>query len=377
MVLLARSTALEVFGVLGLLIAVMAFAVIIFDLGQSSLLVRSSAQRAVESARVAWSWCRRGTFLLFGLCAFTGGVVAAADPRFLWLPLVAASLALEKTVEAESGILVAFEQAWTPAMLVLLRRAGVLVATGCAFALLPDATMPTYAISSLLLVSASLIMSGKLASRLLGAPSRSTGGLRGAFEGLHFLVANLTGMVRMLDVVFVSSFASLKAAGLYSAGTKLAMPLFLVPQTLASLFLPRAARLSAARLKRDAIMITAAAGVFSLLALVTAPFDAYIISIVYGERFVDAGPILAVTLIGFPWVALSSTLGSILQGRGHERYVSFNGMLFAFLTIVTMLLGLWQGGVVGLAVGLVVSYTAKYAALLFQVLRLRDNEDYA
>lgn len=373
MALIARSVGVAEFGVLGVAIAVMSIAVILGDFGVSPMLVRSHAtvESAVTSRLLLLS--RVTTYILAILATAIGVLVALALGGYWWLVILVLALALEKNIEAQTGVLVAHGRVVSPAALVLLRRFSVLVATSVAFVWAEPWTLLSYCTTSLLAVLASMPIATFLV-RAAGASKARRLTIRDLQvdlkTGSSFLVGNLSGMVRLVDIVIVSVLGGAAAAGIYSAGTKLASPLFLVPQSIASVVLPRAARGSNAQARADTRRLLLLGFCMVVVSAAVTPFAQGLIVLVYGPPYAAAWPVLVVTLLSFPAVALSSTLGSLLQGRGEERFVATNGTVNAISTFGLMIVGFFAFGIVGVAVGLLLGYVIKFALLVRHVWRL-------
>lgn len=370
MALVARSVSIAEFGWLSIAVAVMSIVVLVFDFGVSPQLVRSHAANGHDQVGRLLLISRYSTAaLVFLVAAVSCGISAFAGDHW-WLIVLVIALATEKNVEAQTGLLVAEGRALAPALVSLTRRLFVTAVTFQAFLWWTPYTLIAFCGASLVAVIASVPLVGRLI-RGVGAAPAKTLTLKDARtllrSGSTFLAGNVSGMVRMVDVLVVSTLGGAAMAGIYSAGSKLASPLFLIPQSLASVMLPRSTRGNNDQAKRDAKRLTILGLALSLGSILLSPLSPWLVQLVYGERYVEAWPILVITMVSFPWVALSSTLGSILQGRSEERFVARNGLANAVVTALLMVIGFVLFDAVGVAVGLVVGYALKFGLLLRRI----------
>ncbi len=173
----------------------------------------------------------------------------------------------------------------------------------------------------------------------------------------------------MLDTAIVAVLLAPAAAGLYAAASKLVQPTMLIPQTIASLVLPKATRLGrdrAASLVRPMVLASAASLLVVLpLLLVAEP----LVVLVMGDQYAGAGDTLRWLLLGMPFVALSAPLAAILQGSGRERVAALNGVAFAAVLMVGLVGGALVAGTEGAAAGLSASFVVRVVALTVSVRR--------
>jgi O-antigen/teichoic acid export membrane protein len=176
------------------------------------------------------------------------------------------------------------------------------------------------------------------------------------------MVTTLASQSRNLDTAIVAVVLAPAAAGLYAAASKLVQPTLLIPQTIASLVLPRATRLGAASTSLLRPMVLAAAAslvVVAPLLLVAEP----LVVLVMGPQYAGAGDTLRWLLLGMPFASLYSALTAILQGTGRERYAAVNGVVFAVLLLVAVAVGALVGGTQGAAAGLSATFVVRTAVV--------------
>lgn len=286
--------------------------------------------------------------------------------------LVGVSLALERNADTLLGVAVADGNSSATVVSLLLRRLGMLAV------MVPGllaGVEPVLAYTSGLTVGA---VAGQLHVRrvvrgLVGprpGPGVDVGSRQVVREAAPFLVSNLTGQARTADVAIVGAVLGPAAAGVYSAAAKLVQPLLLVPQSLGAVLMPGSARVDALRARRLARRLVVAFLVCGVLATPLVPLGEWLVTTVMGERYSGGGGVLGWTALGLPFIALSSSLGAVLQGQGAQRLVAVNGAVFAVVLLVATAVAAALGGVTAAAAAICVSYVLRAAALLPAVGRL-------
>lgn len=367
---LGRIVGVELVGVLGIITSVTSFVFLLADFGMATFLSRERARGNAELVSGALRFNVVST-MLFGLLTTVGllvmtiaGVVPAA------VVLLGLAAALEKNTETTLSVPIADKRKFVPAFNVLLRRALALAAFGIGIMSGADAVL------SFCLGTAAAAVAGQLHIRSwmrgkVSHPGRLTWGqLKDvATRAWPFWLSNVTAGARQLDIPIVGLLASAYSAGLYSASSKIMNPFRLIPSTLTALVVPHVARQGTASARRTAFKLT---GLFlsTLIVLVPASFlSETLVVALMGPKFSGSGTIFALMLVGLPFVALAPPLGSVLQSQGHERFVGFNGTVFAIVTIVLVVLGAIVAAGEGAAAGLGVAYALKCASLLLRITR--------
>ncbi|WP_227496992.1 oligosaccharide flippase family protein [Planctomonas psychrotolerans] len=366
-VLVARWAGPSDFGILSAILAVGAVYFVIVDLGLSSFISRASAKGHLGDVATA--------LRLNTISSVLGGVVAAGAITLFaagqqlpaGLLVLGLSMALEKNVDTALAVSIARGNKTTPAVSILVRRALTLGLLAALYAAGTDPIL-AYAYATL----ASSLVGQFLARRALADDYRYTGQRtpslwRAAFP---FLLANLTASSRNLDILIVTTTSGSQMAGLYAAAQRLTSPFMLIPSTIATLVLPAGAKGTPRRAARIAWKLT---GIhLGLLALLmgVAVFADPLVRLLLGTDFAASAPILAWTLAAFPFIALASPLGGLLQSQGHERVVATNGIVFSIVLIVALIIGSLLFGGVGAAQALTAVYVAKSVSLL-AIIRVR------
>jgi len=189
-------------------------------------------------------------------------------------------------------------------------------------------------------------------------------------ESFPFWVAVVSSQARELDSMIVGVVAGPGAAGLYGAGARLSRPALMVASALATVLLPSATKGDAATTRRTArglylllVAGTLAGGGVALVA------DA-VLPVILGNDFTSAVPTAQVLLVSMSIVALCAPLGGLLQARGGERFVALNGSIYATITVAALFVGTAAAGPVGAAIGVSLSYAAKFISLAVKLQRL-------
>ncbi|GIG28937.1 lipopolysaccharide biosynthesis protein [Cellulomonas marina] len=362
---LARSVSAHDFGLVTALQGILAVVLVLTGLGMPGLVSRARARgedaTVAGALRLTWTTGLVTVVLTAGVLA----VAAALGALPLALVLVAATLTVERTTDAALNVPVADGEVTSSGLPVVLRRA-------LAIALLLPATAwgadPLWAYGAAGLV-------GALAAQLwtqrlvrVEAPGRTPVRALVA-EGAPYMWNTAAAQTRQLDVTVVAAVLSPGAAGAYAAASKLVAPALLVPQTIASLVLPRASRGTAhqaRRLVRPLLLAGAASLVVVVpLALLAEP----VVTLVMGERYAGSAGTFRWLLVGMPFAALSAPLAAVLQGQGRAREAATNGLLFAVVLLGGVAAGAVLAGGEGAAIGLSLSFVVRTVALLAQIRR--------
>jgi O-antigen/teichoic acid export membrane protein len=364
--LLARSVSPGTFGVTMATTGVVGLVLIVTGGGMAGLLSPARAREDHAVVRGALRLTLRSAVLSGIVLALVLGVAAAVGPLPAALVPIALALTVERSTDAILGVHIADGNMRSATWPLLLRR---VVAVALLVAGLLAGIDGLWAYAGAALVGAVVAELGarrtvRVAGGSDAAPTRDL--LR---QGAPYLVNTLAAQSRMLDTAIVAVLLAPAAAGLYAAASKLVQPTMLIPQTIASLVLPKATRLGrdrAGSLVRPMVLASAASFAVVLpLMLVAEP----LVVLVMGEQYTGAGPTLRWLLVGMPFIALSAPLAAILQGSGRERVAALNGVAFAVVLLVCLVAGALLGGTEGAAIGLSVSFVVRVVALAVSVRR--------
>lgn len=178
-----------------------------------------------------------------------------------------------------------------------------------------------------------------------------------------FWLNSLGTQARNLDAVMVSAVAGPMQAGFYAATSRATGPLRILSTSLAAVLLPAstsAKRREIRRLLRLVIVVgLASAAVFcSLIWVVPVAVD-----LLLGEEYAGAVIPLQITLVGLPFAAMSSLLGSILQGMGRQFFVAKTAVATTLLCLIFVGIGGALAGALGAAIALSISFLIQASIL--------------
>lgn len=367
LVLLARSVTPDVFGVVNAVIAVVGIVLVATGLGMSLLVPRARAAGDADEVAAGlrmnlWSNLATAVVLVVGLGLYTG-----VRDLPVGVLLIGLSLALERNVDTILGVPVADGDSRTPAASMLLRRTVSLLVLVPALVVGVD---PVWAFTCGLLA-------GALAAQVHIRRVVVAGGDASAVppgellrRAAPFLVSNLSVQARSLDTAVVATVLGPAAAGAYAAAAKLVQPLLLVPLTLAGVVMPRAAQLASAEARRLARRLVVASLASGLVVLPVVVLAEPLVVLVMGEQYAGSGPVLAWSAAALPFIAMSASLGALLQGRGRERLIAVVSAAFAVLGLAGMAIGAAAGGIVAAAAALSVLTVVRCLVLGVFVVRL-------
>jgi O-antigen/teichoic acid export membrane protein len=365
-VLVGRQAGVAGIAALGAVAGALSFVFVIADLGVATYLSKSRALGRSEDVAVALRLNVLST-IVFGTLAAAAVLWTTATAGWpLVLALLGVSLALEKNSDTALSVVIADGAVHLSAASVLMRRFTLLGVLVIFLALRWD-VITGYAVGSL--VSAALgqlVLRQWLRSRVSPMAIGIADLKRVLGQTWPYLLSNVTASVRQLDNAIVAWATSTATTGIYAAASRILQPFYLIPAALASLLVPHSARLTKQQARLTMMKLVGLFTVASVCALCISPFVKPLTRLVMGAQFTDSGPVFAVLLVSLPFVALSSPLGSILQSQGFERYVGYNGTIFAVLTVAMIGAGAFFEGAIGAALGLGLAYFGKCVSLTFK-----------
>lgn len=370
---LARSVSPAVFGLVAAVTGVVGVVLVATGAGMGTLVSRAHARgRADEVASaVRLTWVS-GLATAAACVLVLGGWAALAQVPAA-LAVVAVALTVERTTDAALNVPIAEGRVLVSGWPVLARRA---IAVGLLLGGLAAGWDALWVYAGAMLVGALVAQAmTRRAVPLTGRPTLPWRELVRA--GAPYMWNTLAAQSRMLDAAVVAAVLTPAAAGAYAAASKLVQPVLLVPQTIASLVLPRAARVDATASRRM-VRPLLLAGVASLVAVVPLALVApWLLTLVMGEQYASSADTFRALLVGMPFVALSAPLAAILQGQDRARLAATIGIGFAVLLLVGVAVGAAVAGPVGAAAGLSVSFVARSVVLVVAALRVRPADPAA
>ena len=367
LILLARSVPAAAFGAVTSVIALVGFLLVVTGFGMATFVPRARAQGADDDvqAGLRLNWVSTAVttpvlLLITGWWAFEHHAPVA-------VALICVSLGLERNVDTVLGVPIADGDSRTAAISMVLRRSVSLVVLVIGLLTGVDAVL-AYTVGLLVGALAAQVQIRLHVRDLPGSasavPTRDL-----ARRGWPFLVANVAGQARTLDVPLVAATLTPAAAGLYAAAVKLVQPLLLIPQSLAAVVAPRSARLEPPAARRLGARLIAALLAGGLLAVPFMVFAEQIVVFLMGPTYAGSGPVLAWTLAGLPFFAVAAVLAALLQGQSREHLVAVVGVVSAVVTVLAVPLGAVMGGITGAAIALTCASVLRAGVLAVCALR--------
>ncbi|WP_315095898.1 lipopolysaccharide biosynthesis protein [uncultured Cellulomonas sp.] len=367
LIVLARSVPASSFGAVASVIALVGFLLVVTGFGMAAFVPRARALGADDDVQAGLRLNAASTALTTPVLLAVTAWWAVETGAPLAVALICLSLGLERNVDTVLGVPIADGDARTAAVSMVLRRS---VSLAVLLVALAGGLDPVLAYTAGLLLGA---VAGQVHVRRrvrdLPGSASAVPAKDLARRGWPFLVANVAGQARTLDVPLVAAVLTPAAAGLYAAAVKLVQPLLLVPQSLAAVVAPRSARLEPPAARRLAVRLVGA-----LLAggLVLVPFmvvGEQIVTFLMGPTYAGSGPVLAWTLAGLPFFAVSAVLAALLQGQSREHLVAVVGVASAVVTVLVVPLGAVTGGITGAAIALTCASALRAGVLATCALR--------
>lgn len=365
-VLFARWAGPELFGSVTALVSAATFMFVAFDFGMSTYIIRLAARQDYATLNAAL----RLNYYTSVLGAAITGLAFLVLSRIMGFPMVLAclgvALAFEKSSDALVGVFIARGNTGVITEVTLVRRFCMILVFPILH-YLGVGVVVAYTVG-MLLSSAVGWLQVRIALAKAGLPSTPRIGIFALLKaGLPFFWASITASARNLDTLLVSVAGGSHMAGLWSAAQKLTTPFMLIPGALSSAILPHASRAEKAQVRSIAMRLAVLhLGIAFILALISV-FSAQIVKVVFGSAFLGSSSALGWTLVAFPFIALSSALGGILQGHDQERFVAKNGVVFALLYIAGITVSASFDSLALVAVVGMLVYVLKCATLLGRV----------
>lgn len=367
-VAIGRASSVASFGHLGMVTSIGLFLGTVLDFGMSNALARAHVRQEKRLVGSILRLSSQVNVISLSLILILAGTAALTIQSPLWLFGVTAAMMIERNIETFLSIPIADGDTLTPSISLILRRTVTLVTTLGLYRLADVSILNAYTWAYMI---ASLVGQIHVRRRVKREGMPSLPVIKVLRICLPFFTSNITAHARYLDVTIVGIASTGHTAGLYSAGQRLASPLLVIPQTLAVLLVPHGARLSVSEVKRLASKLLAMSIAGSLLALPLLLFGRDLCTRLFGIDYGAAGPCLALTMIGLPFVAASSMLGSLLQGQGLDRFVAHNGVTFALATLSAIYFTASTNSAAMVAGAVTLTFVAKTAILAVRISRLR------
>lgn len=192
--------------------------------------------------------------------------------------------------------------------------------------------------------------------------------------GLRAYVGNLLQFFNYrLDTFIVNAFVGPAALGIYTSSVTLAELLWQLPNSVALVFLPKAAATNSESMnKLTPKLVGIVLGMSILAALGLAIFGKIIIRILLSEAFADAYYPLLVLLPGVVFLGAAKIISSDIAGRGYPQYNSSISAASLVLTVLLDLILIPRIGIMGAALASSASYTLTFLLSIGLYLKVRQ-----
>lgn len=368
-IVLARLLKVHELGLVGVITSAGAFAAMFTDLGVSNLISKS---RALGNNVLVRSGLR-----LNDISAAAVGIVGCILILFvsglsiqsLALGVLFIALLFERNAETSLSVHYADGNSASPAVSIIGRRVTAAIAL-IVLLVFRVGALEAYCLAQLL--GASFGFAHKsFAERRHVTGEVELVGIRAIVRGSWpFWLSAVSTQARVLDTALVGALLGSYAAGVYSAAMKIVNPLNLFPVAIASIMLPHATRANpqaVGRLTRNVVLLFLSMYLFLIGPIL---FSHQIIVFILGEAYRDSGTIFALALAALPLLGLVSPLASILQGRGGERFVAYNGMAFGGIILVAVVILALLLGPAGAVIAIGATCLIRSITLIFAISRL-------
>lgn len=365
LVIVARSTDPERFGVFSAFLGVVVVLQTAVDLGVSTYALRA---RAADPADPDVQRCLR-IYQLLGLAllaillaAGLGLAVLRAMPWWWFVPL-AAGLAVERQADMRLNLAVADGDTWKNSSVLVARR---LIVIG--IILLGSDVLgpiPAYGAGTL---AAALLSWGAGTALIRVAPSdavrqpRPVGGI--LRRSRPFWANSFMAQVRNLDTFVVGFVTSAVQTGYYGAISRSVSPLRMIGTSLAGVMLPAAVKSGrgnkAGKRKVLLVLLLGVTVVYSTLGITAHTWVVWLL----GAQYQGAVAGFRLLLIALALDGVSAVITAVMQGSGLERVVAWSATVSSVLGLTAVAIGGWFHGATGAAAGLALSYVLQFGIML-------------
>lgn len=376
LLLLVRWAGAEAFGLIAIITSIAAVLYTLSDWGAAIHIPRSRAKGSIELVRGGLTVSILGNSAAALLLTLGVACVAIWGGWNIWLIFIPLALAAEQFTEAGLTVSVADRIKRVVFISLLLRRLIMLFVFVGSFYLTEDALL-AYGIGSIASsFSGVLHVALDLKKRLYGSERvRPRWSLWREFS--PYVLENISSSSRNLDATIVASLTTVQATGFYSAAFRLTKPLNQIGGAATAVLVPHASRSTIAGVQRAGKKLCLVGAIGVLLAVIMGLFSESIVVLFFGAEFSVAAPVFAWALISIAPVCLAPSLGALLQGQGYQKFVALNGMIFAVVTLVGIILGTVIFGISGAAAAMAMAYSLKSAILAWRISRLKANDSPA
>lgn len=372
LIVVARFVEVSVFGELSVIIAVLTFVFVAAAAGLPAYILREYALREFGAVRTAL----RANLLtsLVGAVVLVALTLVLVREPLTWLAVVlTVAVAADKTIDCQLSVPIA-EKRMSVVTVSIAGRAVIMVMVFAAILVVTSATEPVLAYVGARAASA---LFGAVHAAVIRVPLGVAAWpmLRVARAVWPLAAANLISAMRALDALVVYVVGGSATAGLYSAATRPFAPASIVAGAAGSVLMPHSATAAPGSLRRPLRRLwwlTLATTVALAPLAFLGPFVAVLL---YGDDYRDAGAALGIALVAVPAMISAPLMSTVLQARGSERFVVFNGVVFLPVLVAFVGIGTLVAAETGAAAGLALATWGRNAGLALEIGRLNRREE--
>jgi O-antigen/teichoic acid export membrane protein len=357
----------------GVLSAVLGLATVVqtaIDMGVATFITRERAANPDSGAiATALRFNMLSSLVLTAVVLLALGTAGLFNPIYFFLLPLAFWVSGERNADARLAVVFADGDAKINVFNLVSRRcATILVFLGLAG--LQVEPLLAFAVASAVAALASSLFANIYVKGRVRTPS-SISYRELLRESRPYWVNSVATQARNLDVTIAGIVAGATQAGYYSTAARLTSPLRILPTSLASVLLPAATRASAKSqslrplLKIVGIvllvMTVVYAGIWVLIPWGVPTF--------LGTAYSPAIPSVQLVVAGLPFAAAASLFSSLLQGRGHKRFVALVATVSTGVCLVCVAVAAPIWGAQGAALALSVSFMVQAGVLALKFAR--------
>jgi O-antigen/teichoic acid export membrane protein len=282
-------------------------------------------------------------------------LAVTVDPQYWLLLPFALWAAAERNADTWLGVVLADGDSWINVTNLVVRRAAslALFVGLTAWTEMP----PILAISFSFAVSAAaswFFAHLYVAKRLAPASSHSMTQL--VSRSYPYWINSVSSQIQNLDVALTSVVAGPVQAGLYGAAARLTNPLRILPNSLATILLPVAARRTSSTLGSLCKLVGGALIAFALLYGGMAAAMPWAVPVFLGAEYVGATVALQITCGGLVFASASSLVSTLLLGLGLKHFVAATAVVVTVTCLAGVVFGSLVAGAQGAALGLATAF---------------------
>ncbi|ROZ63278.1 lipopolysaccharide biosynthesis protein [Kocuria soli] len=365
LILVARGTDPEKFGVFSAFLGLVVVLQTSVDLGVSTYALRVRAADPfdpdIRRCLNVYRWL--GAVLLSVLLVAGMLLATFGEIPWWWLIPLAVGLTVERQADMRLNMAIADGDTWKNSSVLVARRMVALgIVVVAAEALGP---ITAYGLGSLLAALLSWLLGTQLVSVTTPSSERPPNDTRYILRRSRPFWANsFMAQVRNLDTLVVGFVASSVQTGYYGAISRSVSPLRMIGTSLAGVMMPAAVKSGRGdkRGKRRVLMVLLLGLGLAYTALgVTA--HSWVVWLL-GSDYQGAVAGFRFLLVALALDGVSSVITAVMQGSGLERVVAWSATASSLLGLGAVALGGWLEGATGAAAGLALSYVVQFVIML-------------